>query len=318
MCFDAFSSKNGYETTFTNDYGQGCFIVFECRSFTGKERDEETGFGYFGARYMDHELMTMWLSVDPLADKYPNISPYAYCAWNPIKFVDPDGEEIGDFYDEYGNYLGSDGINDCMVYQTTNEAWNRHIKNSTAPENSGAAGIVPSKYDNLKLDSETHCLGQTNEFGLLQLTKMGNPNIVNNDDCEDTYSYTTQSGGKSMEAQHGDDWTSPSIAAAFNYAVNQTGVTVVVNDVSAYDGVTNLGHKSHRNGMCIDFRYITENGLGSSVYSTLTYNQCTLNNTFLDALHTAGFRSIAGGSKISSTLVDAKIHNNHIHVDRKY
>ena len=35
--------------------------------------------------------MTMWLSVDPLADKYPSISPYAYCAWNPIKLVDPDG-----------------------------------------------------------------------------------------------------------------------------------------------------------------------------------------------------------------------------------
>ena len=28
-------------------------------TFTGKERDEETGYGYFGARYMDHELMTM-------------------------------------------------------------------------------------------------------------------------------------------------------------------------------------------------------------------------------------------------------------------
>ena len=61
---------------------------------TGKERDEETGYGYFGARYMDHELMTMWLSVDPMADKYPNISPYAYCAWNPIKLVDPDGREF--------------------------------------------------------------------------------------------------------------------------------------------------------------------------------------------------------------------------------
>ncbi|MBQ7550964.1 MAG: hypothetical protein IJT04_05510, partial [Bacteroidales bacterium] len=55
---------------------------------------EETGFGYFGARYMDHELMTMWLSVDPMADKYPGISPYAYCAWNPVKLVDPDGEDI--------------------------------------------------------------------------------------------------------------------------------------------------------------------------------------------------------------------------------
>ena len=92
--FDAFSSKNRYGTTFTSDYDQGCFIVFECCSFTGKERDEETGYGYFGARYMDHELMTMWLSVDPMTNKYPSISPYAYCAWNPVKLVDPDGREF--------------------------------------------------------------------------------------------------------------------------------------------------------------------------------------------------------------------------------
>ena len=59
--------------------------------FTGKERDEETGYGYFGARYMDHELTAMWLSVDPMADKYPSISPYAYCAWNPVILIDPDG-----------------------------------------------------------------------------------------------------------------------------------------------------------------------------------------------------------------------------------
>ena len=29
-----------------------------------------------------------------MADKYPSISPYAYCAWNPVKLVDPNGEEI--------------------------------------------------------------------------------------------------------------------------------------------------------------------------------------------------------------------------------
>ena len=40
---------------------------------------------------MDHELMTMWLSVDPMSDKYPSLSPYAYCAWNPVKLIDPDG-----------------------------------------------------------------------------------------------------------------------------------------------------------------------------------------------------------------------------------
>ena len=59
---------------------------------TGEERDSETGFCYFGARYYDSDLMTGWLSVDPMADKYPGLSPYAYCAWNPIKLVDLDGE----------------------------------------------------------------------------------------------------------------------------------------------------------------------------------------------------------------------------------
>ena len=63
-------------------------------SFTGKERDSETGLSYFGARYYDSDILTGWLSVDPMADKYPNISPYAYCAWNPVKLVDPDGEDI--------------------------------------------------------------------------------------------------------------------------------------------------------------------------------------------------------------------------------
>ena len=69
-------------------------VLFFPLVFTGKEKDTETGYGYFGARYMDHELMTMWLSVDPMADKCPSISPYAYCAWNPVKLIDPDGMEI--------------------------------------------------------------------------------------------------------------------------------------------------------------------------------------------------------------------------------
>ena len=78
-------------------------------SFTGKELDEETGYGYFGARYMDHELMTGWLSVDPMTDKYPSISPYAYCAWNPVKLVDPNGKEIWIVGDDGNRYKYSKG-----------------------------------------------------------------------------------------------------------------------------------------------------------------------------------------------------------------
>jgi len=68
-----------------------CSMCVSSSDSTGKEKDEETGYGYFGARYMDHELMTMWLSVDPMTDKYPSISPYNYCIWNPVVLVDPDG-----------------------------------------------------------------------------------------------------------------------------------------------------------------------------------------------------------------------------------
>lgn len=67
---------------------------FPCSNFTGKERDEETGYGYFGARYMDFDLLTSFISVDRYASKYPFISPYAYCAWNPVKLIDPSGDTI--------------------------------------------------------------------------------------------------------------------------------------------------------------------------------------------------------------------------------
>lgn len=103
-------------------------LRFHLSSFTGKERDEETGYGYFGARYMDHELMTMWLSVDPLADKYPSLSPYNYCAWNPIRLVDPDGKEMGDFYSKDGTYLNTDGNNDGKVYIVKDKDWGNKIK----------------------------------------------------------------------------------------------------------------------------------------------------------------------------------------------
>ena len=44
------------------------------------------------ARYYNSDL-SIWLSVDPMVDKYPNLSPYTYCADNPVMIIDPDGRD---------------------------------------------------------------------------------------------------------------------------------------------------------------------------------------------------------------------------------
>jgi len=58
--------------------------------FNGKELDSETGLYNYGARYYDPSL-SIWLSVDPLADLMPGWSPYSYTFNNPINFTDPTG-----------------------------------------------------------------------------------------------------------------------------------------------------------------------------------------------------------------------------------
>jgi RHS repeat-associated protein len=92
--------------------------------FTGKELDAETGLYYYGARYLDPKT-SRWLSGDPAMGEYfpsapvndearkrngnlpgqggvfnyVNLHAYHYAGNNPVKYVDPDGEN---FYNNSG------------------------------------------------------------------------------------------------------------------------------------------------------------------------------------------------------------------------
>ncbi len=61
--------------------------------FNAKELDNETGLYYYGARYLD-PTGAMWLSVDPMWEEYAGMSPYNYCAGNPVVVVDAEGRAL--------------------------------------------------------------------------------------------------------------------------------------------------------------------------------------------------------------------------------
>ena len=84
--------------------------------FNGKELDEETGLYYYGARYMDPKI-SMWLGVDPLMEKYTNVSGYVFCHSNPIVRIDRDG--CADYFSISGKFIRSDKSKDKNIYIRT-------------------------------------------------------------------------------------------------------------------------------------------------------------------------------------------------------
>ena len=66
----------------------------QTHKFLGKELDRMHGLDWFDleARRYDAKVAS-FTSVDPLCEKYYHISPYSYCAGNPVRYVDPDGRK---------------------------------------------------------------------------------------------------------------------------------------------------------------------------------------------------------------------------------
>jgi len=60
--------------------------------YTGKERDEESGLYYHGARYYIPWLCR-WSAVDPMESKYAGMSGYNYCFNNPVIGNDMNGRD---------------------------------------------------------------------------------------------------------------------------------------------------------------------------------------------------------------------------------
>ena len=87
------------------------------RKYNGKEFDSTHGLNTsdYGARQYC-SLFGRWDRMDPLCEKYYSVSPYAYCHNNPVMLTDPNGED--DYFDFYGNYLGTNKEETDYIYVT--------------------------------------------------------------------------------------------------------------------------------------------------------------------------------------------------------
>ena len=79
---------------------------FQSYKYCGKYLDRKHGLDLYdyGARLYD-PAAAFWTSPDPLCEKYYNISPYAFCNNNPVRFIDPTGEFPIETIWDIGNVL---------------------------------------------------------------------------------------------------------------------------------------------------------------------------------------------------------------------
>ncbi len=97
--------------------------------YNGKEFDTMHGLNMydFGARQQD-PAVGMFTSMDPLCEKYYNISPYSYCAGNPVRYVDPTWCDALSFLMGENNYAADGNILYTFNFASPDDAEHFYIE----------------------------------------------------------------------------------------------------------------------------------------------------------------------------------------------
>ena len=124
--------------------------------YGGKEIDRFTGLDAydFGARSYFADRM-QWSTMDPLSEKYYDVSPYAYCGNNPVRYIDPDGKKVYVFAtilpSPYSAVRNSGATHTFTVVKTSDGKTYRYTYGPTNDKKifsfSGTANIVERNYN---------------------------------------------------------------------------------------------------------------------------------------------------------------------------
>lgn len=130
------------ETSF-GSYGKKCY------QYIGKERDEESGLYYYGARYYS-PWTARFISCDPLSAKYAQLSPYNYSDNNPVNDFDIDGMQNNNTEgSEQGGNTNTDNISKGSESITLTGRYNKDSHkemHSKLPENPADGDSISFNY----------------------------------------------------------------------------------------------------------------------------------------------------------------------------
>jgi RHS repeat-associated protein len=108
---------------------------------------EQTGLYYYGARYYN-PMVSVWLGVDPLAEKYPSLSSYVFTGNNPIMLVDPDGRFIVDpSFKKYKNLTSFLNTNGLLNFINKNPKISEGLRDFGQSYSDGTPYFTPSRIE---------------------------------------------------------------------------------------------------------------------------------------------------------------------------
>ncbi len=213
-------------------------------TFSGKEKDVETGYSYFGARYYDSDL-SVWLSVDPLSDMYPSTSGYMYVRGNPIILMDPDGRADKRFWigkrfvnwvsgDNYKNKANKFAVKNNLNSTTDDKGNIRMTRtyvygNTKRNENGIVEEDITFSKDNIQIETRNSTTAQTT-YSKIDISKFKGILVLGSGPGRDGYTVgkngeffaTVDFSELSNWDQPGDNYTAPEMVPVIFDPIQRT------------------------------------------------------------------------------------------------
>lgn len=165
-----------------------------------------------------HSNLSIWLSVDPMADKYPRVSPYVYCGNNPVKIIDPKGEEL---------WIVGEGANSDMAcnatFQQLQSSTNLRLKRNS----DGKISIIGGETKNATDETLQNLINDDSGIKVIITATISN---IDGDVCTNGGSHmgTKYNGGKPCAEQ----WVNPYLTLALDVLCGERVGTTMLHEVT--------------------------------------------------------------------------------------